>query len=743
MNDSKKTSWDWSIILLTVWLTSRLFWSCDPSGFAFDYLWGLIGVIGACCWFYFKKGTLGRLVSADILVADFFSLYILSGALGVIHGDQRAAFNCIWSSAFYALIYLLVRQIVTTPERKRILLSSLMCGAVVLSTWAIYQRYVEYPADKAKYQANPAVYLQQVGIDPSEDSPMRRSFEDRFFAFEPTASFSLTNSLAVFLTPCFVLLAVAWTKNWRRRSGWGLIAAMGVVAFAAALTHARAAMLGIAFALFVGAVYGFARVPGHAKVKWFLTFAFVILTIFVGSVVLIWKPTILDSAMLTLEYRFEYWETTLQIIGLHPLLGVGAGNFQNFYTQFMPATAGEAVADPHNFLLEIAAVSGIPAALFFWFLLGLLGYRIVQKKDDSSNDIPPQSLKLSIAVSLTSAVIGYCLGFLAMGQTSGSFVVLLCASFAAPLLIIPGIGQTKFSPVTMALALLGLLAALMFSGGIAYTTIAAVFWTLIALIVNETFIPKEETPKSESSETPVGSNFASLLTAAGLGVLFALCYFTGFYPTTESARARMASLQDETLESQLEDLEQAVKADSIASQPRLDLAQWHWIQWSRTKNKENFEQCVKLYREAIERSPQSNSIWRQYGICLYRYGRETDDWSYENDAYTALDRACMLHQADYVARAYLALLDLTSPVLTPDQEEMCSKALSALDASNNAQEDSRSLITATLLKKRRQDAQRWARELIEFSDNNIHQNRKIPASLREELIQKINPVLDN
>ena len=72
-----------------------------------------------------------------------------------------------------------------------------------------------------------------------------------------------------------------------------------------------------------------------------------------------------------------------------------------------------------------------------------------------------------------------------MGQTPGSFVVLLCASAAASLLIVPGIGQTKFSSASLALAMIGLLTALMLSGGIAYTTIAAVFWTLTALLVNQ------------------------------------------------------------------------------------------------------------------------------------------------------------------------------------------------------------------------------------------------------------------
>ena len=338
----------------------------------------------------------------------------------------------------------------------------------------------------------------------------------------------------------------------------------------------------------------------------------------------------------------------------------------------------------------------------------------------------------STLISLASFVIGYSLGFIAMGQTPGPFVVLLCASAAASLLIVPGIGQTKFSPASLALAMIGLLTALMLSGGISYTTIAAVFWTLTALLVNQTFAAEQE-PQAE----PTSLNFASYLTAAGLGVLFFLCYFTGFYPTTESAKARIASLQDTTSEAQLADLEQSVKADSIAFQPRFDLAQWNWIQWTRTKNKEYFDQCVEMFHQAIERNPQSSVLWREYGIRLYKYGRESGDWSHENDAYAALNRACMLHQADYVARAYLALLDMTSPVLTPNQEDMCQKALSELNASNNTLEDNKMLITKTLLKKRRQDAQRWARELIEFSDANIHQNRKIPASLRKELIEGI------
>src|SRR5262249_3288045 len=64
---------------------------------------------------------------------------------------------------------------------------------------------------------------------------------------------------------------------------------------------------------------------------------------------------VLTEAKKSLGYRLEYWQTTLAMIGRHPWLGVGPGNFQEFYTQFKLPEASEEVRDPHNFLLEVWA----------------------------------------------------------------------------------------------------------------------------------------------------------------------------------------------------------------------------------------------------------------------------------------------------------------------------------------------------------------------------------------------------
>ncbi len=53
------------------------------------------------------------------------------------------------------------------------------------------------------------------------------------------------------------------------------------------------------------------------------------------------------------------------MIADHPWLGCGPGNFQDFYTQYKLPEASEEIADPHNFLLEIWATAGTPAATAF------------------------------------------------------------------------------------------------------------------------------------------------------------------------------------------------------------------------------------------------------------------------------------------------------------------------------------------------------------------------------------------
>ena len=65
--------------------------------------------------------------------------------------------------------------------------------------------------------------------------------------------------------------------------------------------------------------------------------------------------------------RVYIWTRSLDIIKEHPLFGVGQGNFKEEYVKRLPPDIDESRkhAHAHNDFLNVAAIAGIPGALFF------------------------------------------------------------------------------------------------------------------------------------------------------------------------------------------------------------------------------------------------------------------------------------------------------------------------------------------------------------------------------------------
>ena len=94
---------------------------------------------------------------------------------------------------------------------------------------------------------------------------------------------------------------------------------------------------------------------------------------------------LLARASKSFGYRLQYWQSSLLMIADHPLVGCGPGNFQNAYTQYKLPEASEEVADPHNFLLEIWATAGTPAALAFLAVLGCFAWAMCEGRGDEGS----------------------------------------------------------------------------------------------------------------------------------------------------------------------------------------------------------------------------------------------------------------------------------------------------------------------------------------------------------------------
>ena len=107
--------------------------------------------------------------------------------------------------------------------------------------------------------------------------------------------------------------------------------------------------------------------------------AIALVIVVVGSVILVLSGVIgLVSTFYNPDQvygleRIYYYATALQLFATHPLLGVGAGNYQFFDRSYEGEAAGGIA---HNQFLTTAAESGIIGLLIFlWLVLGLLRIR--------------------------------------------------------------------------------------------------------------------------------------------------------------------------------------------------------------------------------------------------------------------------------------------------------------------------------------------------------------------------------
>ncbi|MCA9181664.1 MAG: O-antigen ligase family protein, partial [Planctomycetales bacterium] len=306
-------------------------------------------------------------------------------------------------------------------------LQILLVGGLALALQGLEQVFVEMPAERAKYLADPeAMLAQNPDLDLPAGSPMRKRFEDRLlYSSEPYATFALTNSLAVLLSGGLVLLCGLGVAGWRRQLGneresnsaepTGLSASAGselrswrplvretdaerratlsagsgprswlpLIAFSMAvlvigvcwfLTRSRIAYLAVAVGGLAWLLTGRRRLRANGRLV-----AGVLagggLTL-VAAGLWLWRNDrlVLSEAPKSFSYRLEYWAATLDMLGDHGWWGVGLGNFQSYYPAYKLPAASEIIADPHNWPLDLCVSLSLPVGLL---LIGWLGMRLL------------------------------------------------------------------------------------------------------------------------------------------------------------------------------------------------------------------------------------------------------------------------------------------------------------------------------------------------------------------------------
>ncbi len=359
-----------------------------------------------------------------VLLLGSFAWTMLSSLLMGGQANFRHAINAMWQWCISGIIMLVV--LFQSPSSSfesrrwtRQLLLLILSAGWCLALHGLHQKLIEIPNDIRRYEADPVAVLREAGLQAEKDSGVDLMYRGRLFDAAPTATYSLTNSFAILLAACLVLSSSILSFNVRR--SWmliGIILVFVMIPLALCLlwTKSRTAWLA-AFVCLGFIVMTNATVAQTLKIhrrKSFVVGSLVLVAAIVG--LLVWDRSIFSNALASLLYRSSYWWTTLEMVKDYPILGIGAGNFQDYYSEYKPVLSAETVSDPHSLWFETLASGGpialvllVAAALMLLFRImqmkrGLMSSENLVEPGEEHANATPSSAKVSIDWSLLSGV---------------------------------------------------------------------------------------------------------------------------------------------------------------------------------------------------------------------------------------------------------------------------------------------------------------------------------------------------
>jgi hypothetical protein len=303
-------------------------------------------------------------------------LFALATAIGikVASHTRNAVTDAVTMLAAMAAGLVLV-QLLDRPHRVRITLAVL----AALGTVQLYQCSEQATSSNAmlieQYEKDPAGQLSALGIEPG--SFQQSLYEHRLYSKDIRGFFLTSNSAGSFLLLCLAA-AVALTVQTRSIAP-GSNRTMAIVLLGLIIAALLAAMAIVQSKGAIGAMV--IGVGLFLAWRWFGGWIFkrrTILTIAIVFSILLGVGAIIHTGLQqgrlpggnSTLVRWQYWQSACQMIGDHPLTGVGGGNFGTHYPRYKLPEALETVQDPHNFVLSMLAQTGPLGLLGFLLAIG-------------------------------------------------------------------------------------------------------------------------------------------------------------------------------------------------------------------------------------------------------------------------------------------------------------------------------------------------------------------------------------
>ncbi len=534
----------------------------------------------------------------DLFVYGFFAWVIVSLFANLLPGDgdawgaaPRAGFNMLSVWLSLAAAWFLFRQILHETKIIDAVFAVLLAILLTEASLGLYQNFVDIPVMLRQFEANPQAVLAQIDPSIQPGTPDWERLASRLKTAGPMGTYQLTNTLGGFLgTGLVFLLGFLFLRKKPNRnasfSAQSILVLLFVLAVALCfwLAKCRSAYVAVAVGLSIAALMSVDAqhsFPSFVRKHRFALFmALFALAGFIGTMT--GGKGMLDGAKRSLGFRLEYWAASMNMVADHPFFGCGSGNFKQTYTRYKLPQSSEEIADPHNFLVEIAAVAGVPALILLVIPLGTLVCRSLflrrQSQDEPQSAIAdPINRHLVYWFGFAGCLLAFIVSF--DGEAPMDFMAPVFAflSFALVYFIAFSKTETKTWHIPrslMAVALCVLCIHLLAAGGISATNTAICFWLLAALLAN-----RDELFQNTVS---IHRRVAILVCV----VVIAVCLFVHFV-CNSSERAcltRVENLQQNTppnfpRDRILHELETVVTLDPLSAACREALATERFRQW--------------------------------------------------------------------------------------------------------------------------------------------------------------------
>ncbi len=655
-----------SLGLTAALLVARAYWPSVPDlrvdgGTGLDWSLAVLLVAGLAAAAGVLSGRLrGRFAWADVALV---AMALMVGWSASVALDRRAAINLSWEWGAVAILYVLARNLPRTRGESWALTGALCATAVAVAAYGLYQVTVELPVMQADYRLHAARVLAQLNIAPG--SPEQKMFEDRLLnSNEPIATFALANSLAGFLLgPLVVALGVLLGNMAQKQGNDGRARAVALllpptllVLVTLVLTKSRSAWVGLAFGTAVLAWQARGMVSKRVLAATVVGFAALVVAVTgVGLATGRLDAQVLTQSTMSMRYRWEYWVGTWRAIrGSNQAMwrGFGPGNFGAAYVKYKLPQASEEVADPHNMVLEVWSTAGLAAAaelllavgLGLWDVLGRRKFDPAAEPGEASMPaVPEVDRRVAAAASeskapgsgqperkrpaagapplratwlVLSAGLGWALavvcGWVDLFKEGDLFTrwLLLGVAWTGA----AALGQAAWRRVSpdgrwVGAAVLATAVSLLAAGGIGHSSVASMFWVLLALGLNL----RDDRPCGRLNDFGgrVRAFIVAMVWAALIGTFAGsvLPYWKAEGLIAEAERAADPRRSD--LEHARALYTAAISADPLTSRPWLGLADIELRAWLARGAKSTDEgwRAVLLALEKAVSAPRNEDSW--------------------------------------------------------------------------------------------------------------------------------------